>query len=87
MAALQEVHYKNKAEQVIGDGEFTYKLLWKGEEKGEGSIGIMVSDDLIKNIVAVERINSRIMSMNLVIGGNVWATISVHCPQSGRSME
>ena len=63
VAALQEVCYKNEGVRLIGGGKVTYKLFWKGEEKGKDGVGIMVSDDMIKHVV-VERINLRIMYMD-----------------------
>ena len=70
--AVQEVHYTIGGVQWIGGGTLAQKLFWKGVEKSKGSPGIMVREERTKDNVAVEKINTRIMSADSVV---VWKKI------------
>ena len=49
-------------------------------------MGVIVANWLIGKVVGVERINDRVMRINIVIGDVVWQVVSCYCPQAGRSV-
>ena len=87
VVAIQEVQYKNEGVRKLREGDFEYKLYWKGEETGCGGVGLMVKHDLVESVMEVRRVFPRIISVDIVVNKKVVTVISVYAPQSGRSEE
>ena len=47
----------------------------------------MVKQQLIESVMEVERVSLRILSMNMLLQGEIVIIISVYEPQSGRNEE
>ena len=60
-----------------------YKFFWCGEETGFGGVGLLVEEDLVENVISVERINSRIMYIRIMIEKSIIRIFSVYAPQTG----
>ena len=58
----------------------------RGEE-GQGGVGILLKEDLVKDVVEVQRMSSRIMSIKMILGGKVCHVVSSYAPQGGTSEE
>ena len=61
---------------MIGNG---FKFLWSGSCKAENGVGVIVANWLFGKIVGVERLNDRMMKVNIVIGDVVWEVVSCYC--------
>ena len=82
VCCLQEVRWKGGGAKVA-----TYKLFWKGGEKGEAGVGVMVEKRWIDKVLKVERLNERCMLLRLMCEGEVVNILSVYAPQVGRERE
>uniref|UniRef100_A0A1S4B021 Craniofacial development protein 2-like n=1 Tax=Nicotiana tabacum TaxID=4097 RepID=A0A1S4B021_TOBAC len=70
--------------QVERDG---FKLWYSGVVRGKNGVGILVDRDLRESVLEVRRVNDRLMSIKLVIGGCVLNVISAYAPQAGLDEE
>ncbi|XP_019264090.1 PREDICTED: craniofacial development protein 2-like [Nicotiana attenuata] len=83
IACVQETRWKgSKARNVDG-----FKLWYSGVVRGKNGLGILVDRDLRESVVEVRRVNDRLMSIKLVIGGCVLNVISAYAPQAGLDEE
>ena len=68
---------------MIGNG---FKFLQRVVCKAENDVSVIVANWLIGKVVGVERLNDRVMKVDIVIGDVVWEVVSCYCPQAGRSV-
>ncbi|XP_019237101.1 PREDICTED: craniofacial development protein 2-like [Nicotiana attenuata] len=77
IACVQETRWKGtKARDVDG-----FKLWYSGSTRGKNGVGILVDKDLRELVVEVRRVNDRLMSIKLVVGGFTVNVISAYAPQ------
>ena len=57
---LQEVRYRGQGTRVYG-GEEKYKFWWRESEEGRNGVGIIVKEDLVKEVIEVKRLDDRSM--------------------------
>ena len=86
ICCVQEVKYKGEGCRMFGDGEERYKFWWSGG-KGEDGVGILIREDLVEDVLQVDRINPRIIKMKIVMGRKVANIFSVYAPQVGRPQD
>jgi len=87
ICCVQETQYKGEGCTVFGEGEEGYKFLWMGEKDKRGGVGILIREELEKEIVEVKRISTRIIEIKLILGGNLIHVISAYAPQGGKTQE
>ena len=80
IACVQETKWKGSKAREIGDG---YKLFYHGEKTSRNGVGIIISHKWKDNILAVNRMSDRLMSMQLVIKKGRLHVISAYAPQVG----
>ena len=78
--ALQEVSFRNEGVKTLRV-YFEYRLYLKSEGTASGGVGLMVRCELAKSTLNVRRINTRIVSVDLVLCGKVVTIISVYNPK------
>ncbi|XP_019251356.1 PREDICTED: craniofacial development protein 2-like [Nicotiana attenuata] len=82
IACVHETRWKGtRARNVDG-----FKLWYSGSAGGKNGVGILVDRDLRELVVEVRRVNDRLMSIKLVVGGTV-NVISAYTPQVGLNQE
>jgi len=54
IAGLQKVCYKNVGTKIVKGGDAAYKLYWNGESAGQGGVGLMVLENLVKKVIDVK---------------------------------
>nr|XP_016438989.1 PREDICTED: craniofacial development protein 2-like [Nicotiana tabacum] len=64
-----------------------FKLWYSGRVGGRNRVGILVDKDLREVVVEVRRVNDRLMSIKLVVGGFTLNIISAYAPQTGLDEE
>ncbi|KAG5632120.1 hypothetical protein H5410_003837 [Solanum commersonii] len=83
IACVQETRWVgSKARDVDG-----FKLWYSGGSRDRNGVGILVDGDLREQVVEVRRINDRLMTIKLVIGGCTLNIISAYAPQAGLDEE
>ena len=87
ICCVQETQYKGEGCKVFREGEEGYKFLWKGENDKRGGVGILIREELEKEIVEVKRITTIIMKIKLVMEGNLMHVISAYASQVGKMKE
>ena len=58
-----------------------------GEKDKRGGVGILIREELEKEIVEVKRITNRIIKIELILEGNLMHVISAYTPQGGKTQE
>ena len=61
-----------------------YKLWWSGNDAGFGGVGILVKEEISRNVVEVRRKSDRVMAIVLTLGREVMQIICAYGPQSRR---
>lgn len=79
IACVQETKWKGARSREIGEG---YKLFYNGERSNLNGIGVIVSEKFRDNVVKVNRVSDRIMSVKIDTGGNVINVVSCYAPQT-----
>ncbi|KAG5608383.1 hypothetical protein H5410_019664 [Solanum commersonii] len=83
IACVQETRWVgSKAREVDG-----FKLWYSGGSRDRNGVGILVDGDLREQVVEVRRINDRLMTIKIVIGGCTLSVISAYAPQVGLDEE
>ncbi|XP_057518018.1 uncharacterized protein LOC130798940 [Amaranthus tricolor] len=76
---VQETRWKGqKAKGIKG-----YKLWYLGLDDRRNGVGILVSNDILKQLVEVRRCNDRIMLVRIVLGEEIISIVSAYGPQVG----
>ncbi|XP_070043167.1 uncharacterized protein [Nicotiana tomentosiformis] len=83
IACVQETRWKGTRARDI-DG---FKLWYSGSVRGKNVVGILVDIDLREFVAEVRRVNDRLMSIKLVVGGFTVNMISVYAPHVGLDQE
>ena len=84
ICCVQEVRYKGDGARTFGVNEEKYKLWYSGSREGLYGVGIMVRQDLIDNVLKIERFSDRLIKIRLVLGKKVFNIFSLYAPQVGR---
>ncbi|KAL0838447.1 hypothetical protein ABMA28_016579 [Loxostege sticticalis] len=79
-ACLQETRWQGSKSRNIGEG---YKLMYTGSKGGRNGVAIIISHDHLDNIVEVKRFSDRVMSVKVIIQGEVVNIVSAYAPQVG----
>ena len=69
---------------MFGCEEEHNKFWCSGEKTKRRGVGIPIREDLVVDVIQVERINSRIMKIKIVMGKKVGNIFSIYAPQVGR---
>ena len=85
VCCVQETKWKGKSNQWFAGGQI--KFFWVGCENGNAGVGILLKKWLVDSVVAVQKVNERILHMKLVIGKEMYNVLSIYAPQVGRLKE
>ena len=84
ICCVQEVRYKGDGARTFGVNEEKYKLWYSGGREGLYGVGIMVRQELVDNVLKIERFSDRLIKIRLVLGKQVFNIFSLYAPQAGR---
>ena len=68
----------------MGTSGRRYYLWWSGNDAGFGGVGILVKEEISKNVVEVKRKSDRVIAIVLTLSREVMPKICAYGPQSGR---
>ena len=66
---------KERDVRFLGKERKDTSFLWMGEKYKRGGVGILIREELEKDIVEVKRITTRIIKIKLILGGNLMPVI------------
>nr|XP_009587226.1 craniofacial development protein 2-like [Nicotiana tomentosiformis] len=78
IACVQETRWVGDKARDVG----SFKLWYSGRVGGRNRVGILVDNDLRAIVVEVRRVNDRLLTIKLVVGGFTLNIISVYAPQA-----
>ena len=81
VCCIQEVRWKGEGSRALQG----YKLIWKRNSEGTAGVGVLVASELADRIIRVERVNGRVITIDLVIGEQIAKVVSCYASQAGRS--
>ncbi len=77
---LQETKWKGNKARELGMG---YKLFYAGMDNNRNGVGIMVNEDLKREVTEVERTEDRIIRIKIALTSKQWHFVSCYAPQVG----
>ena len=83
VACVQETRWKWQKESVLKG----YKLWYASLGGKRSGVGILVANDILKQVVEVRRCNDRITLIKIVVRENIISIISPYMPQVGLDEE
>ncbi|XP_070003141.1 uncharacterized protein [Nicotiana sylvestris] len=83
IACVQDTRWKGTRVRDVGG----FKLWYSGSTGGKNEVGILIDRDLRELVVEVRRVNDRLMSIKLVVGGFTVNVISAYAPRVGLDQE
>ena len=72
ICCIQEVRYRNEGTTTIGTEDEKKNLWYSGNNAASGGVGILVRQDMVQNVVEVERHSDRIIQVKLVFCYNIY---------------
>ena len=87
VGCVQETRYKGGSTRKYGKTGERYKLYWSGCKEGTEGVGVYVAEKWEEAVIAVSRIDARMMIVKLRIGEKIVNVLSVYAPQAGRPVE
>ena len=82
---VQETKWRNTANRAhfLDPKTRSHKLFYYGMEQGRNGVGIILTAELTGNIISITKLSDRLISLKLVIDGEIWNIISPYAPQIG----
>jgi exonuclease III len=85
VCCLQETRWKGGSSRMLEGRNGHYKFFWQGCNGGESGVGILISEAFVDKVIAVNRVNERLMRIKMSIGKRLVNVISAYAPQVGRT--
>ena len=76
----QETRWKGNKAREIGGG---CKLFYRGDERGQNGVGIVLSTHHEEKIIKVIIKNDRVIAIKLIKGEMIFNIVSIYAPQVG----
>ena len=87
LCCVQETRWRGCGTKWIVGKESKYKLFWIGSKEGLDGVGIIIKESWADKVLEVNRINSRLILLKLILEEKVVSIISAYAPQAGKSRE
>ncbi|MCJ8736362.1 hypothetical protein PDJAM_G00257420 [Pangasius djambal] len=81
---IQETRWKGSKARSIGAG---FKLFYYGVDSKRNGVGVVLKEELGRNVLEVKRVSDRVMSLKLEIEGMMLNVVSGYAPQVGCELE
>lgn len=85
ICCMQETHWKGKFAGKIMGKICHFKFFWKGDESGDGGIGILIKEKWSEPVLSISRVNPCIMMLKMLIKTSLVSVTCVNAPQVGLS--
>ncbi|KAK2921658.1 hypothetical protein Q8A73_001143 [Channa argus] len=81
---VQETRWKGSKARSVGAG---FKLFYHGSDRRRNGVGVILKEELVRNVLEVIRVSDRLMSLELEIEGVMFNVVSGYAPQVGCEFE
>ncbi|KAK3508711.1 hypothetical protein QTP70_004260 [Hemibagrus guttatus] len=81
---VQETRWKGSKARSIGAG---FKLFYYGVDSKRNGVGVVLKEEFVRNVLEVNRVSDRVMSLKLEIEGVMLNVVSGYAPQVGCELE
>ena len=71
VCCIQLVRWKGQGACFVGISGQRYKFWWSGNDAGFGGVGVLVKEEISRNIMEARRKSDRVMAIVLTLGGEV----------------
>ena len=75
---VQESRWKDSKARSLRAG---FKLFYHGVEEKRNRVGVILKQELVRNVLEVKRVSDRVMSMKVEIEGAMLNVVSCYAPQ------
>ncbi|KAK3542543.1 hypothetical protein QTP86_028679, partial [Hemibagrus guttatus] len=81
---VQETRWKGSKARSIGAG---FKLFYYGVDSKRNGVGVVLKEEIVRNVLEVKRVSDTVMSLKLEIEGVMLNVVSGYAPQVGCELE
>ena len=81
---VQETRWKGSKARSLGAG---FKLFYHGVDGKRNGVGVILKEELVRNVLEVKRVSDRVMSLKIEIEGVMLNVVSGYAPQVGCELE
>ncbi|KAK3509752.1 hypothetical protein QTP70_008387 [Hemibagrus guttatus] len=81
---VQETRWKGSKARSIGA---RFKLFYYGVDSKRNGVGVVLKEEFVRNVLEVERVSDRVMTLKLEIEGVMLNDVSGYAPQVGCELE
>ncbi|KAK3565532.1 hypothetical protein QTP86_011931 [Hemibagrus guttatus] len=81
---VQETRWKGSKACSIGAG---FKRFYYGVDSKRNGVGVVLKEEIVRNVLEVKRVSDRVMSLKLEIEGVMLNVVSGYAPQVGCELE
>ncbi|XP_062866594.1 uncharacterized protein LOC134329279, partial [Trichomycterus rosablanca] len=81
---VQETKWRGSKAYSIGAG---FKLFYHGVDRKRNGVGVVLKEELAKNVVEVKRVSDRVMCLKVEVEGMMLNVVSGYAPQVGCEKE
>ncbi|KAK3522926.1 hypothetical protein QTP86_009722 [Hemibagrus guttatus] len=81
---VQETRWKGSKARSIGAG---FKLFYYGVDSKRNGVGVVLKEEFVRNVLEVNRVSDRVMSLKLEFEGVMLNVVSGYAPQVGCELE
>ena len=75
VCCMQEVRWKGQGARFVNTAGRRYKLWWSGSDARFGGVGILVKEEISRNVVEVRRKSDRVMTIVITLDREVMRII------------
>ncbi|KAK3555512.1 hypothetical protein QTP86_021305 [Hemibagrus guttatus] len=81
---VQETRWKGSKARSIGAG---FRMFYYGVDSKRNGVGVVLKEELVRNVLEVKRVSDRVMNLKLEIKGVMLNVVSGYAPQVGCELE
>ncbi|KAF3702385.1 hypothetical protein EXN66_Car018073 [Channa argus] len=81
---VQETRWKGSKARSLGAG---FKLFYHESDRKRNGVGVILKEEVVRNVLEVIRASNRLMSLKLEVEGVMFNVVSGYAPQVGCELE
>ena len=87
LCCLQKTRWRGESARLVKGKDSIYKFFRNGDQSGFESVGLMLAEKWVNNVISVARYDRRCFQLRFLVGTIIVNVISCYAPQSSLSAE
>ena len=80
LCCLQDIRWRGASAHMREGKDSRYKMFWAGNEKGRGSVGILLSEEWTEKVFDIKRVSDCTVMIKLAIDNKIITALSCYAP-------